>query len=210
MASTIKLDAELRDEFGKGAARRIRRENKIPAVLYSNGETPTHVVLPGHETMLALRAANALLSIQFADGTEQLALPKAVQRNPIKDLILHVDLLKVERGEKVSVQVPLVLVGEIEDTSLLVNHERVELTVLAEATDIPASIEVSLDGLNLGDQILAKDVTLPEGVELDDDEEALIVAVQAPISEEQLEAELEVPGEDSAEPEQAAAEDSAE
>lgn len=181
MADTIKLTAEARDEFGKGAARRVRRQKKVPAVLYGRGSDPIHVTLPGHETMLALRAANALLSIQMPDGGEQLALPKQVQRHPVRNSIEHVDLLIVRRGERVVVQVPIVLVGEPADDTL-VNQERTEISVSAEATNIPASIEVSLEGLEVGAQILAADVVLPEGVELDDEAEALIVGINAAIS----------------------------
>lgn len=182
MANIITLIAEARDEFGKGAARRIRRDNKVPAVLYSGGDEPIHVTLPGHQTMLALRSANALLAIQLPDGTEQLALPKQVHRHPVRDLIMHVDLLKVKRGEKVSVQVPVVLTGEPADLSGVVNHERIEITVRAEATSIPAAIEVSLTDLHIGDHVLVGEIALPEGSQLDDDPEALVVAVNAPVA----------------------------
>ncbi len=194
MAHTIKLTAEARESFGKGAARRIRRENKIPAVIYSNGETPDHIVLPGHEAMLALRQANALLDITMPNGDHQLALPKLVQRHPVRDQILHVDLLKVERGEKVSVQVPISVVGESAPDTL-VNHDVVELSVLADATDIPTGFEVSVDGLEVGAQIVAGDIALPAGVELDVEADLLLVSITAALSEEQLEAELETPGE---------------
>lgn len=182
MANIITLIAEARDEFGKGAARRIRRDNKVPAVLYSGGDEPIHVTLPGHQTMLSLRSANALLAIQLPDGTEQLALPKQVHRHPVRDLIMHVDLLKVKRGEKVSVQVPVVLTGEPADLSGVVNHERIEITVRAEATSIPAAIEVSLTDLHIGDHVLVGEIALPEGSQLDDDPEALVVAVNAPVA----------------------------
>ena len=106
----VKLIAELRTEFGKGAARRIRRADKVPAVLYGHGTDPIHIALPGHETLLALRTANALLSIEV-DGSSQLALPKQVQRDPLKHTIEHVDLVIVRRGEKVTVDVAIHLVG---------------------------------------------------------------------------------------------------
>ena len=111
MASEVKIQAESRTEFGKGAARRIRRADKVPAVLYGHGTDPVHITLPGHDLMLALKTANALLSIEL-DGDSQLALPKQVQRDPIKGFIEHADLIIVRRGEKVTVDVPLVLVGE--------------------------------------------------------------------------------------------------
>ncbi len=186
MADTIKLTAEARDEFGKGAARRVRRQNKVPAVLYGRGSDPIHITLPGHATMLALRTANALLSLEMPDGGEQLALPKQVQRHPVRQTIEHVDLLIVKRGERVVVPVPVVLVGEPAEADVLVNQERNELHISAEATSIPARIEVSIDGLNVGDQVLAGDVTLPEGVELADDAEALVVGINASIAVEEM------------------------
>lgn len=186
MANTIKLTAEARDEFGKGAARRVRRQNKVPAVLYGRGSDPIHITLPGHETMLALRTANALLSLDMPGGEEQLALPKQVQRHPVRQSIEHVDLLIVKRGERVVVSVPVVLVGEQAEADTLVNQERNELQVSAEATSIPAHIEVSIEGLNVGDQVLAGDVTLPEGVELAEDAEGLIVGINASIAVEDM------------------------
>lgn len=201
MAKTIELIAEARTEFGKGAARRLRKQNVIPAVLYSRGEQPDHVVLPSHATSLALRQANVLLSIKMPDGSKQLALPKQIQRNPIRDTVLHVDLLKVHRGEKVQVSVPIYIVGEPEDSSLLINQDLNELQVTADATNIPASIEISVAGFELGQQVLAGDVQLPEDVELAEDAEVLVVSIAAPISEEQLEAELETPEGEDAQPE---------
>lgn len=185
MAGIINLHAENREEFGKGAARRIRRDDKIPAVMYANGHEPVHITLPGHETMLALRQANALLSIQFSDGSEKLALPKQVERHPVTRSIVHVDLLMVFKGERVSVQVPVVLVGKAPEDSR-VNTERNEITLTAEATAIPARVEVSLDGLELGSQILVGDVVLPEGAELDDDPDALVVSINAAESVEDM------------------------
>ncbi len=185
MANTIELNAELRNEFGKGAARRVRRENKIPAVVYGHGMDPLHVALPGHETMLALRQANVLLTLKLTDGTEQLALPKQVQRNPIRPIIEHVDLLAVKRGERVSVSIPVTVVGELaqeDDPDLVgvVNTEKNELAITAEATSIPEGIEISVEGMKIGDQILAGDVKLPEGVELDEDAEGIVVVISLP------------------------------
>ena len=132
----VKLIAELRTEFGKGAARRIRRADKVPAVLYGHGTAPIHIALPGHETLLALRTANALLSIEV-DGSSQLALPKQVQRDPLRHTIEHVDLVIVRRGEKVTVDVAIHLVGEAgPDTLVVVDHNTVP--VEAEATQIPS------------------------------------------------------------------------
>ena len=142
----VKLIAELRTEFGKGAARRIRRADKVPAVLYGHGTDPIHIALPGHETLLALRTANALLSIEV-DGSSQLALPKQVQRDPLRHTIEHVDLVIVRRGEKVTVDVAIHLVeGEAApDTLVVVDHNTVP--VEAEATHIPTQIVVSIEGL---------------------------------------------------------------
>jgi len=184
----IKIQAEPRTEFGKGAARRIRRSGAVPAVLYGHGEDPAHITLPGHDLMLALKSANALLSVEF-DGKSQLALPKQVQRDPIKGFIEHADLLLVRRGEKVTVNVPIHLVGEAEPDVLVVT-ETTELPVEAEATHIPGSIEVTIDGLEVGSQILAADLTLPDGVTLRVEDDHLIVNATAQPTAEQLEAEM--------------------
>jgi large subunit ribosomal protein L25 len=184
----VKLTAELRTEFGKGAARRIRRAHKVPAVLYGHGSDPIHISLPGHETLLALRTANALLSIDI-NGKSQLALPKQVQRDPLKHTIDHVDLVIVRRGEKVTVEVPLQVEGEAgDDTLVVVDHN--SITVEAEATHLPQQIIVSVEGLPAGTQILAKDLQLPEGTTLNLDSETLIVNVTNAPSAEAIEAEL--------------------
>jgi len=198
----VKLEAQDRTEFGKGAARRVRRDKMVPAVLYGHGNQPIHVSLPGHQTLLALRQANVLLSIQLPDGSEQLALPKQVQRDPLRDSIEHVDLLIVRRGEKVTVEVPLVLVGEAASETLI-NQDRNAVAVLAEATNIPAEITVSIDGATVGTQILLGDLVLPEGVSLVDDPEGLVLTVAKARSEAELEAELAEPTEAGAEPEAA-------
>jgi large subunit ribosomal protein L25 len=184
----VKLIAESRTEFGKGAARRIRRADKIPAVLYGHGTAPIHITLPGHETLLALRTANALLSINV-DGKSQLALPKQVQRNPIKHTIEHVDLVIVRRGEKVTVDVPVHVEGEAaSETLVVVEHSAVAIE--AEATHIPQSILVSVEGLEAGTQILASDLELPDGSVLAQDRETLIVNITAAQTAEAAAAEL--------------------
>ncbi|AWB91413.1 50S ribosomal protein L25/general stress protein Ctc [Aeromicrobium chenweiae] len=184
----IKIAAETRTEFGKGAARRIRRADKVPAVLYGHGSDPVHVALPGHQLMLALKNANALLTIDL--GSEQhLAIPKQVQRDPLKGFIEHADLLIVRKGEKVTVDVRIVPVGEAVSGNLVV-LENASITVEAEATHIPESFEISIEGLAGGDQILAKDIELPEGSSLAVDEDLLIVNVTAAPTEAQLESEL--------------------
>lgn len=184
----VKLTAELRTEFGKGAARRIRRAHKVPAVLYGHGTDPVHITLPGHETLLALRTANALLSIDV-DGQAQLALPKQVQRDPIKHSIEHVDLVLVRRGEKVTVDVPVHLEGEAAPETLVVlDHNTVSIE--AEATHIPQQIVISIEGLAAGTQILASDLQLPEGSTIGLDPETLIVNITAAQTEAAAEAEL--------------------
>ncbi|GAA1427493.1 50S ribosomal protein L25/general stress protein Ctc [Microlunatus lacustris] len=184
----VKLTAEVRTEFGKGAARRIRRADKVPAVLYGHGTDPIHITLPGHETLLALRTNNALLAIDV-EGTSQLALPKQVQRDPLKHTIEHVDLVLVRRGELVTVDVAILVEGEAApDTLVVIDHN--SIPVEADATAIPTEIVVSIEGLKPGTQILAKDITLPEGASLAIDPEALVINITGAQSEAALEAEL--------------------
>jgi large subunit ribosomal protein L25 len=185
-----KLQAESRNEFGKGAARRIRRDNKVPAVLYGHGTDPVHITLPGHDTMLALKhgGANALLSIDL-DGSSQLVLPKQVQRDPIKGFLEHLDLIIVRKGEKVTVDVPVHVLGDAAPETL-VTLENSTLSLEAEATHIPEAIEVSIEGAEVGTQILAKDLVLPSGSTLDADEELLIVNITAAPTAEEIEEEL--------------------
>ncbi|HEX6514715.1 MAG TPA: 50S ribosomal protein L25/general stress protein Ctc [Nocardioidaceae bacterium] len=210
--SESKIQAETRTEFGKGAARRIRRADKVPAVLYGHGEPPVHLTLPGHDTMLALKhgGANALLNLEI-EGKTQLALAKQVQRDPIKGFLEHVDMVIVKRGEKVTVDVPVHVVGEAApETLVTVDHPTV--TVEAEATHIPEYIEVDVEGAEVGTQILAKDLKLPSGSTLHLDEETLVVNVaHAPTAEQveeelaSAEAEVGIEREEAAEPEEAAA-----
>jgi large subunit ribosomal protein L25 len=186
--SETTLVAQTRTEFGKGAARRIRRAHQIPAVMYGHGTEPVHITLPGHETMLALKAANALLSIEV-DGTTQLALVKDVQRDAIKPVIEHVDLVVVRRGEKVTVDVQIHTTGEAAiETVVTVENQTVELEV--EATHIPENLEVSVEGAAAGTQIHASDLVLPEGAVLVTDPEILVVNITGAITAEALEAEL--------------------
>ena len=191
MSAPEKIAAEPRTEFGKGAARRIRREDKIPAVIYGHGNDPVHVILPGHQTMMALKhgGANALLALDV-DGTEQLALTKDVQVDPIRRVIEHLDFVAVIRGEKVTVDVPIHVVGDAAPETLVVTENSV-VSVEAEATHIPEFFEVSVQGAAIGTQIHAKDLDLPEGTTLLADDELLIVNVTQQISAEALEAELE-------------------
>jgi len=184
-----RIVAEARNEFGKGAARRIRRDHKVPAVLYGHGQPPVHLTLPGHETQLALRQQNVLLTIEV-NGTDELALPKQVQRNPIRGDLEHVDLILVRRGEKVHVDITVHVVGEAAPDSLVV-LEMSSVGVTAEATRIPESFEVSVEGLQPGTQLHARDLRLPDGVDLAGDPDQLVINITAATSAEQLEAELD-------------------
>jgi large subunit ribosomal protein L25 len=184
----VKLIAEPRTEFGKGAARRIRRADKIPAVLYGHGTDPIHITLPGHETLLALRTANALLSINV-DGKAQLALPKQVQRDPIKHTIEHVDLVIVRQGEKVTVEVRVQLQGEAADDTIVVVGQNT-VAIESEATHIPDAIVVPIDDLPAGTQILASELKLPDGSTLAEDPDTLIVNISAAQTAEAAAAEL--------------------
>jgi large subunit ribosomal protein L25 len=177
--SEIKLAATARTEFGKGAARRLRRAHQIPAVLYGHGTEPVHVALPGHETMLAVKgAANALFEIQL-DGKPVLALAKDVQRDPVKNIIEHVDLLIVRRGEKVQVEVPVTVVGESAPGTIHI-VETQALALEAEATHLPEHVEVSIEGLEAGTALTAGELTLPKGSALVTDAETIVVTVTVP------------------------------
>ncbi|MDX2971400.1 50S ribosomal protein L25/general stress protein Ctc [Kribbella solani] len=201
----VKIQAESRTEFGKGAARRIRRDNKVPAVLYGHGSDPVHITLPGHDTMLALKTANALLFIEVEGGESHLALPKQVQRDPLKGYIEHVDLVIVKRGEKVQVEVAVHLEGEAVSDALVVT-EHPSILVEAEATHIPESITVSVEGLEIGAQIHASDLKLPTGATLAIEPDTLVVNVTAQPTAEQVDAEMAEAGVEKDEPVAAAAE----
>ncbi|MEV8286574.1 50S ribosomal protein L25/general stress protein Ctc [Streptomyces niveus] len=179
----VKITAEVRSEFGKGAARRTRRENKVPAVIYGHGADPVHISLPGHDLMMALKTANALLSVDI-EGRKELVIPKAVQRDALKGFIKHVDLLAVKLGEKVTVEVAVHTEGELAPGPFLLENVLSTLTVEAEATHIPESVTVSVEGLEAGASIVAKDVPLPDGTTLVTDEEAVVIQVLAAQAEE--------------------------
>jgi large subunit ribosomal protein L25 len=185
----VKIQAESRTEFGKGAARRIRRDHKVPAVLYGHGTDPVHITLPGHDTMLALKTANALLLIEVEGSDSLLALPKQVQRDPIKGTIEHVDLVIVKRGEKVQVEIAVHVEGEAISGTLVVTEAQ-SILVEAEATHIPDGVTVSVEGLDAGAQIHASDLTLPQGTILAIEPDTLIINVTAGATAEQLEADL--------------------
>lgn len=189
--SEVKLLAKSRSEFGKGASRRLRRTGMVPAVMYGHGTDPVHISLPAHETQLAARVANVLLSIEIDGAAGQLALPKSIQRDPVKDTIEHIDLIIVRRGEKVTVEVPLVVNGDPGDSSAVVVTDLQTIALEAEATNLPAQIEVSVDGLMIGDQVLASDLQLPEGAVFNGEPDTLVVSVNAPAVEAPAEAEGE-------------------
>ncbi|MET4002961.1 large subunit ribosomal protein L25 [Arthrobacter sp. UYCu511] len=177
--SDLTLNGELRNEFGKGAARRIRRAKQIPAVIYGHGLAPLHLVLPERETVRAIRASNALLTITI-DGEAHLALVKDIQRDPVLQIVEHIDLLTVKKGEKVIVDVPVHLVGEPAPATV-VNQEEVVVSLSADATDLPAFIEVSIEGLAAGQHVLAGDLVLPAGVVLVNEPDLLIVHFAEPV-----------------------------
>jgi len=200
--SEVKISAEPRTEFGKGGARRTRRAGKVPAVLYGHGEAPKHIALPAREFAAAIRhgGVNQIFSISL-DGSETLALPKAIQRDPLKDTFEHVDLLIVRRGERVTVEVPVQLTGEAaKGTLIVVEHDRLSIT--ADALELPDHLEASLEGLEAGSHVTAGSVTLPSGVELAVDVEMIIAVVSVAPTAEQLEG--VVPEEEPEEGEEAA------
>ena len=205
--SEVRISAEPRTEFGKGGARRTRRAGKVPAVLYGHGEKPKHVALPAREFAAAIRhgGTTQLFEIEISDGTILLALAKAIQRDPIKDTFDHVDLLIVRRGEMLTIEVPVVLVGEAgRNTLVMLEHDK--LAVLADATRLPENLEASVEGLEAGTRVFAKDIALPEGVELAADPEmvvALVAAAPTAAEMEGAEAAEAAPAEEGAEPAEA-------
>lgn len=186
--SEVKISAEPRTEFGKGGARRTRRAGKVPAVLYGHGEAPRHIALPAREFAAAIRhgGKNQIFNIEITGGGTALALPKAIQRDPIKDTYEHVDLLVVRRGEKVTVEIPVHLIGEAaRDTLVMV--ENTTLAVLADATKLPEFVEVSIAGLEAGSHVTAGDVQLPAGSELGADPGLIIAVITGAPTAEALE-----------------------
>jgi large subunit ribosomal protein L25 len=189
-----RIDAETRTEFGKGAARRTRRAGKIPAVLYGHGTAPQHLSLPSLEFARVVReqGRNAVLTLNIG-GHPQLALTKTVVTHPIRPYIEHVDLLLVQRGEKVTVEVPILVTGEAA-AGTLVTQELNTIELEADALNIPEHIEVSVEEVGPGSQILAGSLSLPEGSELKTEPEALVVHVLASPTEAELESEVDIAG----------------
>ncbi|WDV52276.1 50S ribosomal protein L25/general stress protein Ctc [Streptomyces coeruleorubidus] len=189
--SEVKISAATRTEFGKGAARRIRRESKVPGVLYGHGSDPLHLTLPGHDLLMALRTPNVLIALDIDGKQNELAIPKAVQRDPLKGFLEHVDLQLVKRGEQVNVEIYVHTEGELAPGGNLLEHVLNALPVVAEATHIPESVTVSVEGLAAGDSILAKDIPLPKGTTLDVEEDTVVLQVLAAQAEEPSEGEEE-------------------
>ncbi len=189
--SEVRISAEPRTEFGKGGARRTRRAGKVPAVLYGHGEKPKHIALPAREFAAAIRhgGTSQVFDIEVSDGTKVLALAKAIQRDPIKDTFDHVDLLIVQRGEKVTIEVRVVLGGEAgRNTLVMLEHDR--LAVLADATRLPETLEASVEGLEAGTRVTAGEIKLPDGVELAADPDLVVAVVAAAPTAAEMEGEV--------------------
>ena len=185
----VRIEAEPRTEFGKGASRRTRRAGRVPAVMYGHGADNRHMTLPEHELMLALKTPNALIRLEGLAGRPALALPKAVQRHAIKGLIEHVDLIEVRHGEKVIVEIPIRVTGEVFSGGML-DQQMVQISVEAEATHLPDGVDVDVEGAAVGTVVHASDLTLPEGTTLVTDPEALVLHVTSSQTQAQFDAEL--------------------
>jgi large subunit ribosomal protein L25 len=185
----VRIEAEPRTEFGKGAARRTRRAGRVPAVIYGHGAEVRHLSLPQHELMLALKTPNVLIRLEGLPGRAGLALPKAVQRDPLRGSIEHVDLIEVRRGEKVTVEIPVRVTGEVFPGGVL-DQQMVQIAVEAEATHLPDGVDVDVEGMEIGTSVHAKDLALPDGTALQVDPEALVLHVLAAQTQAQYEAEL--------------------
>jgi len=185
----VHIAAEPRTEFGKGPARRERRAGKVPAVLYGHGSDPRHITLPGHDVLMALRTANVLIRVDGLAGGSALALPKAVQRDPIQGTVEHVDLILVRQGEKVTVEIPINVTGEVAPDGLL-DQQLVQISLEAEATNIPPGIDINVEGMGIGDAVHASDLELPTGSTLAVEPEVLVLHVIAAPTAAQIEAEL--------------------
>jgi large subunit ribosomal protein L25 len=183
-----KVHAEVRENFGKGFARRLRAAGKIPAVIYGHGTEPVHVALPGHQVSLLVRRANAVLELDV-NGKQQLTLVKDVQKDPVHQIIEHIDLLVVKKGEKIQVEVPVVVLGE-PVAGTIANLDAQTVTLEVEATHIPEHVEVDVEGLEDGTHITAADLKLPKGASLVADAELLVVAVSVPAATLAAEAEI--------------------
>ena len=209
MSEDTTVHAELRENFGKGFARRLRAAGKIPAVLYGHGTDPQHLEINAHDFAAVLRnsGTNAVLTLDIA-GKEQLALTKQVVVHPIKRNIEHADLIVVKRGEKVTVEVPLHVIGADEKADRVIVMDQQTITLEVEATNIPAAIEIDVTALGIGDSIAAKDLNLPEGAVFPGEPDDLMLSVTAAKTQEQIDAELDaaVAGDEGEAPAEAEAE----
>jgi large subunit ribosomal protein L25 len=204
--SVSTIQAEIRTELGKGPARRARRAGRVPAVMYGHGEPPRHVTLPALAFATAIRhgGMTQVITLQISDGSTETVLPKAIQRDPIRDTYQHADLLLVRRGEKISVEIPVTLVGEAAKGTLVI-YEHDRLTITADATQLPDHLEASVEGLEVGARVTAAEVMLPPGAELGSDPETVVAMVSVAPTAEQMQAEgagevAEVPVEAAGEP----------
>jgi len=194
--SEVRIVAEPRTEFGKGGARRTRRAGKVPAVLYGHGQPPRHIALSHHELLHAFKSdagTNVLLTLDLGDGTE-LALPKDVQRHPIKGSFEHVDLVIVRRGEKVTIDVQVIVTGNVSSDAIL-DQPNTSVSLTVPATSIPDSVTADVDGLQPGSHVLAGQLTLPGGAKLESDPEIIVAAALLKPTAAQVEAELGAPAE---------------
>ncbi|MFD8417623.1 50S ribosomal protein L25/general stress protein Ctc [Streptomyces sp. NPDC059650] len=189
--SEVKLSAEIRTEFGKGAARATRRNKQIPAVIYGHGQAPKHVAVEGHALTMALKTPNVLISLDIAGEGTELVIPKAVQKDPLKRTVDHVDFLAVKKGEKVTVEVPVQAEGELAAGGNLLEHVLATVSVEAEATHLPEALTVSVAGLEAGASVHAQDIALPSGVALVTEADAVVLQVVAAQVEAPAEVEAE-------------------
>jgi len=185
----VRIEAEPRTEFGKGASRRTRRAGRVPAVMYGHGAATRHMTLPDHELMLALKTPNVLIRIEGLEGKSVLALPKAVQRNAIRGDLEHVDLIEVRHGEKVTVEIPVRVSGDVFSGGLL-DQQMIQIAVEAEATHLPDGVDVDVEGMEIGAAVHARDLALPKGATLATDPDALVLHVLAAPTAEQIEEDL--------------------
>ncbi|MEU0844264.1 50S ribosomal protein L25/general stress protein Ctc [Streptomyces sp. NPDC005962] len=180
----VKIPAKPRTEFGKGAARRTRMAERVPGVVYGHGAEPVHVTLPAYDLLMALKTPNVLLRLEIEGGKSELVIPKAVQRHPIKIGILeHVDLLLVRKGEKVTVELPINVEGELAPGANLLEYVLNTLPVETEATHIPEGVTISIAGLDAGDTVYAKDIALPKGTALAVEDDAPVLHIVTPQAE---------------------------
>ncbi|WP_144793711.1 50S ribosomal protein L25/general stress protein Ctc [Kocuria palustris] len=183
MADTTKVPGEVRKDFGKGYARRIRKADKIPAVIYGAEHDPIHVSLPGHDMMLISRNANAVIEVTADDGQDHLAMLKEIQRHPIRPEIVHIDLLTVKRGQKVEVDLPINVTGEV-DPSAIYTQEETTITVMADALNVPEQVELNIEARMPGEHALVSDIDVPNGVEVLTDPETMVINVSEPIEQD--------------------------